>query len=346
MLTIRIVSSPFPQDEGLPWEYGQAEFLNWYNEVFRAGYKRNNPPITCLDAVDDLRRRGYAVEWSDSLYRGNEPFSRAQLLFAVEAILVAARDRVESGLPTSGVTWQDRLGYANAVDADPKTLTAYDRGALECAGMFLGVLYAQLTGDGLGISDALVCADHFDEAVQKWVATACGDEGEAVTARMKGMPRGGWQFQDVYEHDPDCRRHAEAFVNQVFADYLAEVESPFSELGFELADGGVICFPDDDGDIRRIDSHGNSDEVRSIGDPGWDEWRDLFPDDALYFQPEGAGDPNCGTSAATINACDVYRSRQNAETAHPDCEIFTYTVDHFHRVKQPVFLDVDVPWEW
>lgn len=339
-MRITVLASPWPADENLPWQYDQVGFLNWYDEVFREGGKRENPPVGVMDAIEDLRSQGYKIEWDDSMYRGSHPFQRKQLVFAVEAILVSALDRVESGMPTSGITWQDRLDYANKIDSDPKTLSAYDRGALECAGMFLGVLYAQLTGDGLGIYDALHCADRFDEAVREWVEKTWADEGKAVEARITQRGQGGWQVGDVYDNYPDCRKHAEAFVNEVFAEYIAEAESPLSEVGLELDDGGAICFPDNNGDIRRIDSNGNTEEVRGIGDPDWKEWRDLFPDDALYFQPEGAGDPDCGTSAASINSFDVYRIRENAEQAHSDCEILGFT---FTDIEKPVFLDVEKP---
>jgi len=102
---------------------------------------------------------------------------------------------------------------------------------------------------------------------------------------------------------------------------------------------------DPEGTIRVKDEHGNTVETVSRTDEGvdgarWKELRDLMPDDALYFQPEDAGDPDCGTSAATIKSFQVYRDYENAEKAHPDCEILGFGMQ---EIEQPKFLDVKEP---
>lgn len=100
---------------------------------------------------------------------------------------------------------------------------------------------------------------------------------------------------------------------------------------------------DSDGTIRIRDEHGNSVEVLRRTDEGadgarWRELRNLMPDDALYFQPDEAGDPD--SPASSIRSYEVYRNYENASRAHPGCDILAFTGCD---IEQPKFLDVENP---
>ena len=147
----------------------------------------------------------------NSMYRGKEPFTREQIAFAAECILVGALDMIESGLP-SNIEWTEREGVTMGTAST--TLAAYERGALEAAGEALSILYAQLSGDGMGCYDALYEADHFDDAVEKMMAAAWQDKGKAVKAAIK-QRQGGYQLKEVIPHYADARHCAEVFADVV-----------------------------------------------------------------------------------------------------------------------------------
>jgi hypothetical protein len=250
------------------------------------------------------------------MYRGSEAmFDREQLIFVCEAALAAAFDRIESALP-------DTIPLAE-YEQNKDSISSWVLAAKEVAGMFLAILWSRLNKDSMSGGDAL---------------RVCGMD-EAVEAFVKERTDPGWPgmtSEDELVH-PDCRPLAEKFVDAMFDDYLGR--DRWSEP-ITLSDNGYIEPPDDEGTIRRRDVHGNCEEVRHMDDEDWQEWRDLFADDALYFQPEDAGDHDAGTSAATITSYQVYRDFANAKKAHPDCEIGGFIWD---EIEKPTFLDVENP---
>ena len=148
---------------------------------------------------------------SDSMYRGREPFTKEQLVFVVEAAIGAAYDRIWSGLPSGGFEG-DR---AEAMGCEPpESLSYYDTGALEGCGMAVATLYAQLTGDGLGIGDAL--------DLRTPAGTIRGVAEAWVRHEVTGKGRGPRRERGRKSGMPDTRRLAEAWVEAVFDEYLAE----------------------------------------------------------------------------------------------------------------------------
>jgi hypothetical protein len=71
---IKATKSPYDEDAVSPtnpWWYTVEGFLEWYDEVFREGYKRprGRLPSTDIDvseAMDALIDMGYEIEWADS----------------------------------------------------------------------------------------------------------------------------------------------------------------------------------------------------------------------------------------------------------------------------------------
>jgi hypothetical protein len=83
------------------------------------------------------------------------------------------------------------------------------------------------------------------------------------------------QLQSVLQSDYVTDRVDAAYIELLDAD---EIAGSLNEQGeYELPDGGCLQLDREDQSIRRVDMHGNSDEIREPGDEGYDEWRDLFP---------------------------------------------------------------------
>jgi hypothetical protein len=242
-----------------------------------------------------------------SMYRGTRKFDREQLIFVIEATLCGALDRIESSLP-------DTIPLAEYNEHEDG-IKSWVMAAKETAGMTLAILWAQLNNDGLGAGDALEVVG-FEKVVADFVA-------ERTDPDWPGSKEGD-------KSHPDCRPLAEIFVDKMFDQYLL----PYSDVGYEIEDnGGYYSWPEEDGTIRLYDDGGDRRDVIKIGDGAWGEIRDLFPDDALYYQPED-------TTVADIPSFLVYRNRANAEKAHPDCEIIAFTGDD---IQAPKFADVEEP---
>lgn len=121
--------------------------------------------------------------------------------------------------------------------------------------------------------------------------------------------------------------------------------------GVYLDETRFANWPDTDGSntIRVQDEHGDAVERvdRDSNDPveqaRWQELRDLMPDDALYFQPEGAGDVDddeVPEDVRQLPSYAVYRNYDNAAKAHPNSEILGY---QFAEIEEPKFMDVETP---
>jgi len=136
------------------------------------------------------------------MYKGSRKFNREQLVFVVEAAFAAALDRIDSGLPSSGVKAEDRVTAMHCLK--PEDLSSWDMAVLSTSGMTVAILCAQLTGDGLGIGDAI------DTKTK---------EGSLLTVAEKFVEeavKGKWPKKG--KNHPDCRKLAEAWVDKIFFD--------------------------------------------------------------------------------------------------------------------------------
>jgi len=163
-----------------------------------------------------LKRQNEENKAVKSLYKGEEKFTREQLVFFVECSLISVIDSIDHGLPHSA-EWEERVECNRP--RDPCALSDYETGALESAGMAIAILYADLTGDGISYGDVLECTrvgHSFYEACEKLVYDSWSDEGKAIKDRQKSF-EGSYAIKSLYgDLWPDTRKHAEAFVDKVF----------------------------------------------------------------------------------------------------------------------------------
>lgn len=144
--------------------------------------------------------------------------NRDQLVFIAETILVGAFELVEQGGPID-TTLENRY---EKVESGPLTsLSGYEQGAVEGAGMALSIFYAKVTDDGVGAGDALDVSGFLD-ACEHFMACAWEDEGSAACNRYDQFAKNGVRISEVYgDYYPNIRQLAERFVDKMFADYLA-----------------------------------------------------------------------------------------------------------------------------
>ena len=61
LITVTASSDPQLVTHPLPWSYTEDAFINWVDEVFREGYKRNNPPMTLEEAIGVAESFGLTI---------------------------------------------------------------------------------------------------------------------------------------------------------------------------------------------------------------------------------------------------------------------------------------------
>lgn len=164
------------------------------------------------------------------MYKGQNKFDREQLVFVVDAVFDGAFDRIASSLPNC----IDHHEYLNRL----AEINDFILGAISVVGQTLPVLFAQLTGEGMGTGDFAEFAE-FEIIVN--------DYWSVVTDKpvKKEPPR------------PDFRPLAEKFVDVHFADYLksphiAVEYDPDYQGGDYAKTGRIVYIP-----LTAVDRYGS-----------------------------------------------------------------------------------------
>jgi hypothetical protein len=96
-----------------------------------------------------------------SMYKGTKRFDKAQLEFIVEVMITSCIDTIEAYLPqtpSEAKTWPCAGWFPYMY-----------QGCLESLGWNLSILYAQVSGDGMGTQDALAVVgleNHLDKFIK------------------------------------------------------------------------------------------------------------------------------------------------------------------------------------
>lgn len=122
--------------------------------------------------------------------------------------------------------------------------------------------------------------------------------------------RFGFVFLEPAKDDPAALRKLQvklggkeprAVPEAILCD--TEPDDKFDVDGYQLSDGGVIEWPDDDGTLRRRDQFGNLEEVRTPDDANHGEWLRLFRGRKIFYlgqkvhvdgEPTDSEDSNAG----------------------------------------------------
>jgi hypothetical protein len=127
-------------------------------------------------------------------------FTRAQLEFMVDIILTAAWDRIDAALP-SYATNDDELDDWRANEAERRQMIHGRESVVAAA---LPILYAQLSGDGMGIGDFPEYGT-FEAQVEDYIARKTNPQINHADANLV---------------HPDTTDLAAQFVAGVFDEYL------------------------------------------------------------------------------------------------------------------------------
>jgi hypothetical protein len=186
-------------DDGGDWtDYGGTE-----NEMIDAARSLIHGASNAGAGTDLFYRRVArtileALLWSEEkidreFNRSGPPFTREQIAFIAEQILAAAFDRIESNLP-------DTIPLAE-YRANEKTIGSMIGTAMDTAAMALAVLFAQTTGEGMGVWDwagsedfrmscELFVAERTDPA---WPGLRPGEKCHPETRRFAELYASEWQ---------------------------------------------------------------------------------------------------------------------------------------------------------
>jgi hypothetical protein len=67
---VRVVSSPYPEDEDFPWVYSRDAFVGWVDEVLLAGYKAGGRFPSFKKATEIAEGNGYGLQYVADTSRG------------------------------------------------------------------------------------------------------------------------------------------------------------------------------------------------------------------------------------------------------------------------------------